>query len=103
MQEAALAAVSAEVALALRRQSTGHASADSSSTLLSLLSSLTEPSSTAAGQHHSVSGPPATTSRRSSAEKVRPLRQASLAWLVLGFLSNGVDICSLGVTMTGFF
>ncbi len=63
-------AVSADVALALRSKGTGHSSAESSSTLIGLLSAMAEPSNTAAAQHALANCQPASTSQRSSADKV---------------------------------
>ena len=76
LQEAALVAVSAEVAVALRSKGTGSASAEPSSTLLGLLSTLAEPSSLISAQHASANGHMASTSRRSSADKVLHSQQA---------------------------
>ena len=70
VQEAALVAVSAEVAAALRSKGAGGASADSANTLMGLLSSLAEPSSTAVAQYSTSDGHSASASQRSSADKV---------------------------------
>ena len=73
-------AVSAEVAVALRSKGAGSASAEPSSTLLGLLSTLAEPSSAATAQHSSSNGPLASASRRSSADKVLQSQQTRFAW-----------------------
>lgn len=70
VQEAALAAVSAEVAAALRSKGAGGASADSANTLMGLLSSLAEPSSTASAHYTTSNGHSASASQRSSVDKV---------------------------------
>ncbi len=75
-------AVSADVALALRSKGAGNSSAESSSTLIGLLSAMAEPNNNAAAQHALANCHPASTSQRSSADKVLHLC-AMITWLVM--------------------